>query len=179
MSNHKLEVANPSDAKAVSALFARSYAKLLQDDYPPEILASAMPYLSRANPELLGSGTYYLVKTDAGQVIGAGGWTSMRPSAPGAPGTKEIDVQTGLAHIRHFAVDPDHTRQGIGKMLFDRCVKDAVATKGVTHFECYATLTARSFYESLGFEVIGTFDAPFAPDFTFPSLHMRNGDLIA
>jgi len=176
VSNHKLEIANPSDAKAVSALFARSYAKLLQNDYPPELLVSAMPYLSRANPELLGSGTYYLVKTDAGQVIGAGGWTSMRP---GAPNAQDIDVQAGLAHVRHFAVDPQHTRQGIGKMLFDRCIKDAMATKGVTHFECYSTLSARSFYQSLGFEVIGTFDAPFAPDFTFPSLHMRKSDLIA
>ncbi|WP_417835823.1 GNAT family N-acetyltransferase [Thalassospira tepidiphila] len=161
-----LHIATLDDAPAIRALFARSYATFLAPDYAPEILESAMPFLTFAKPELLSSGTYYIARTEAGDVVGAGGWTAVRP------GSREGDVQPGLAHVRHFAVDPDHARKGIASMLFDRCVSDAKASENVTRFECYSTLTARRFYESLGFRVIGDFEAPFAPDFRFPSLHM-------
>ncbi|BDW90370.1 GNAT family N-acetyltransferase [Thalassospira tepidiphila] len=161
-----LHIATLDDAPAIRALFARSYATFLADDYASEMLERAMPFLTFAKPELLSSGTYYIARTEAGDIVGAGGWTAVRP------GSQEGDVQPGLAHVRHFAVDPDHARKGIASMLFDRCVSDAKASENVTRFECYSTLTARRFYESLGFRVIGDFDAPFAPDFRFPSLHM-------
>ncbi|MDG4717655.1 MULTISPECIES: GNAT family N-acetyltransferase [Thalassospira] len=162
-----VHIAKPGDADAVTALFERSYAALLARDYQPDILRRGMAFLARANPDLLASGTYYLARTDDGDLAGAGGWTVMRP------GGDKTDIQTGIVHVRHFAVDPDYTRKGIGKMLFDRCVQDATCKQHVAQFECYSTLSARRFYESLGFEVIGPFEAPFAPDFTFPSLHMR------
>jgi GNAT superfamily N-acetyltransferase len=168
MGNITLHIAKPGDADAVTALFERSYAALLTKDYEPETLRRGMAFLARANPDLLASGTYYLAKTDDGDLAGAGGWTAMRP------GGDKADIKPGVAHVRHFAVDPDYTRQGIGKMLFDRCVQDARQRRQVTQFDCYATLSARRFYEALGFEVIGPFDAPFARDFAFPSLHMRN-----
>jgi len=161
-----LHIATLDDAPAIRALFARSYATFLVHDYAPEMLERAMPFLTFAKPELLSSGTYYIARTEAGDVVGAGGWTAVRP------GSREGDVQPGLAHVRHFAVDPDHARKGIASMLFDRCVSDAKASENVTRFECYSTLTARRFYESRGFRVIGDFEAPFAPDFRFPSLHM-------
>ncbi|WP_033067746.1 GNAT family N-acetyltransferase [Thalassospira australica] len=166
MADITLNIARPSDTDAISALFERSYAKLLVNDYDPETLRRGMAFLTKANLDLLASGTYYLAKTDRGDVIGAGGWTAARP------GSNKGDVQDGLAHVRHFAVDPDHARKGVASMLFDRCVTDAQQANGVTRFECYSTLSARRFYESLGFRVIGDFAAPFAPDFKFPSLHM-------
>ncbi|MBC07591.1 GNAT family N-acetyltransferase [Thalassospira sp.] len=161
-----LHIATPDDADAVTALFKRSYATFLVDDYAPDVLERGMAFLARANPDLLASGTYYLAKTEAGDVVGAGGWTAVRP------GSDDADVQTGLAHVRHFAVDPAYARMGIASMLFDRCVEDAKASENVTRFECYSTLSARRFYETRGFRVIGDFAAPFAPDFSFPSLHM-------
>ena len=166
MADRIVEFASISDAGAISALFTRSYSQLLKDDYAPDVLARAMPFLSFAKPELMSSGSYYLVKETGKRVIAAGGWTAVRP------GASEKSVQPGLAHVRHFAVDPEFTRQGLGKVLFDRCVHDAKVAHVATRFECYSTLSARRFYEKLGFEVIGTFEAPFASDFTFPSLHM-------
>ena len=75
----KLHVAKRDDASAVSALFARSYSTFLVNDYAPEILERAMPFLTFAKPELLTSGTYYIARTDAGEVVGAGDWTVVRP----------------------------------------------------------------------------------------------------
>ncbi|KZC99041.1 MULTISPECIES: GNAT family N-acetyltransferase [unclassified Thalassospira] len=166
MAKITIHVAKLDDAVTVSALFARSYSTFLVNDYAPEILERAMPFLTFAKPDLLNSGTYYIAKSEDGDVVGAGGWTAVRP------GSNEGDVQSGLAHMRHFAVDPDHVRKGVASMLFDRCVKDAKAAENVTRFECYSTFTAKRFYESCGFRVIGGFAVPFAPDFSFPSLHM-------
>ena len=166
MAEITLHIATPDDVPAVSALFERSYATFLINDYETDILERAMPFLARANPDLLASGTYYVAKTEAGDVVGAGGWTAVRP------GSKQGDIQSGLAHVRHFAVDPAYARKGIASMLFDRCVRDAKVSEKVTRFECYSTLTAKRFYESCGFRVIGDFSAPFASEFSFPSLHM-------
>lgn len=166
MSDISIRIATLTDAADVSALFEKSYTLLLENDYAPETLDRCMAFLTHANPDLLGSGTYYLAKTRDGALAGAGGWTLTRP------GTKN-EVTPGVAHVRHFAVDPGHTRKGIGRLLFDRCIADAIKTASVSQFESYSTLSARRFYEKLGFEVIGEFDAPFAQDITFPSLHMR------
>jgi GNAT superfamily N-acetyltransferase len=163
---YTIQIASPMDAGAISALFARSYGALLVNDYAPDMLDRAMPFLTKPNPDLLASGTYYKAIADDGVVVGAGGWTAVRP------GSDQDDIKAGLAHVRHFAVDPDHARKGIAKALFDRCVADAKRDRDVSQFECYSTLSARRFYEAVGFRVIGDFSAPFAPDFGFPSLHM-------
>ena len=74
--------------------------------YGEAAFAAALPFLALANPELLSSGTYYLVE-DSGTALAAGGWTHE------CPGTKEITP--GLAHLRHFATDPQVVRRGIGR----------------------------------------------------------------
>lgn len=62
MTDRIVEIASLLDADAISALFTRSYSQLLKDDYAPDILTRAMPFLSFAKPELISSGSYYLVK---------------------------------------------------------------------------------------------------------------------
>ena len=54
-----------SDLAAVDALLARTYPKLLKADYPPSVLVTALPLISRAQPKLLTCGTYYVVEDDA------------------------------------------------------------------------------------------------------------------
>ncbi|MEL7154607.1 MAG: GNAT family N-acetyltransferase, partial [Pseudomonadota bacterium] len=66
-----------ADMAAVDVLLARTYPKLLKADYPPSVLVTALPIISRARPELLVCGTYYVADED-GEVIGAGGWTRDR-----------------------------------------------------------------------------------------------------
>ena len=166
MTDRIIENASLSDAEAISALFSRSYSQLLKNDYAPDVLARAMPFLSFARPELISSGSYYVVKDASTRVIAAGGWTATRPGAPDEP------VKPGWVHVRHFAVDPDFTGQGLGKMLFNHCVRDAKASYGATRFDAYATLSARKFYEKLGFTLIGPIEVSFGSDVTFPSLHM-------
>jgi len=68
------------DLAATDALLARSCPKLLKADYPPSTLVLALPLISKIQPALLRSGTYYVAETEA-TIVGAGGWTRDRRQA--------------------------------------------------------------------------------------------------
>jgi len=61
-----------ADIAAVDLLLATSCPALLKADYPPSLLVTALPIISRARPELLACGTYYAALR-AGKIVGAGG----------------------------------------------------------------------------------------------------------
>lgn len=147
-----------SDTAAVDALLARSYPALLKVDYPPSVLVTAIPIISRAQPRLLASGTYYLAETAEGEVVGAGGWSRRR--------------QAGEAEIRHVVTDHRRTRQGIGRAIFGRIFADAEAA-GVASFHCLSTRTAVPFYQALGFVALGPAEVTLAPGIVFPAVEMR------
>ena len=52
-----------ADLARVDALLSRSYPRLLKRDYPPSVLVTALPLISRAQPALLDSGSYYVAET--------------------------------------------------------------------------------------------------------------------
>ncbi len=159
-----VRVSTPSDMMAVDALLSRSYPVLLKRDYPPSLLVTAIPLISRANPRLMSSGTYFVVESENGAIVGAGGWT---PSAP--PGfANEPDI----GHVRHIVTDHRLTRLGIGRLLMDRIVLDS-ETSGVAQLECFSTLTAQAFYVACGFRTLAPMQVSLRPGIDFPAIHMR------
>jgi GNAT superfamily N-acetyltransferase len=157
-------IAVPGDDDAVSALLLASYPLLMAKDYTADALAVALPKMVRANPALLSSGTFYVVDGPGAFLIGCGGWTLA------APGTK--DVMAGLAHLRHFATHPDSVRQGVGRLIYDRCAQDAKLAS-VTRFQAYSSLTAVAFYASAGLRIVRNFDLPLGGDATLPAVLME------
>jgi N-acetylglutamate synthase-like GNAT family acetyltransferase len=158
-----MRIATPEDAPAVDALLKRSYGRLLREDYPAEILIMALPLMGRSNPKLLASGTYFLVADEAGELIGAGGWTA---TAPG-----DMPDTPGLGHIRHVATDDRAVRRGVGRMILQRCFGEAKAA-GLARLEALSTLTAVPFYEAMGFVDIEPVAVPMGPDVMLPSIRM-------
>jgi GNAT superfamily N-acetyltransferase len=148
----------------VSELLSASYPVLLAQDYDPRLLSVALPLMTKANPLLLASGTYYVAVAGSGAIIGCGGWTA---EAPGGGESKP-----GVGHIRHFAVHPDWTRRRVGQTLLKRCIEDASAW-GVETLECYSTVTATSFYESAGFVPVAKIAVKLSPTVALPSVLMR------
>ncbi len=146
-----------SDLAAVDALLARTYPKLLKADYPPSVLVTALPLISRAQPKLLTCGTYYVVEDDA-VILGAGGWT-------------QDAKQPDLGHIRHVVTDDRALRRGVGRALMQHCFEAARAT-GVQRMECWATRTAVSFYKAVGFAELGPMDVELSAGISFPSVRM-------
>ncbi len=146
-----------ADFSAVDALLARTYPKLLKADYPPSVLVTALPIISRARPELVGCPTYFVAEED-GAILGAGGWT---------PDAK--DASKG--HIRHLVTDDRHLRRGIARSLMQHSF-DTARSAGVSQMECWSTHTAVPFYESVGFISIGLIEVPLGAAITFPSVRM-------
>lgn len=163
MTEITLRTATPEDAPAVEALLGRSYPALMAGAYAAGVLAQALPLMVRANPALLASGTFYLVET-AGRAIGCGGWTA------GAPGSGAVEA--GLAHLRHFAVDPAHVRQGIGRRIYDACA-GAAAGQGALRFQAYVALNAETFYAGMGLKALEVLSLPMGPGIAFPAVLME------
>lgn len=146
------------DLAEVDALLARSYPLLLRGDYPPSVLVTALPLISRAQPALLKSGTYYLV-TEGSDILGAGGWTVDRNCR-------------SRGHMRHLITDHRHLRRGVASQIVSHCLQVA-KDRGIDEMECWSTYTAEPFYQAMGFEPLGLLDVPLAPGITFPAQRMR------
>ncbi len=132
--------ATAADSAAISDLLARSYPAAYAGWYEAGLLARALPFMTRANPGLIASGTFHVAFLN-GRLAGCGGWS------PCAPDGRE---RAGTAHLRHFAVDPAAMRRGLGRALYRRC-RDEARARGFTRLECQSSLPAEAFYRRLGF----------------------------
>jgi GNAT superfamily N-acetyltransferase len=163
LSTSLIRIARPSDSEAVSALLAASYSNLLTACYDSDTLNRALPFMTRANPALLRSGTYYVAERGPGNLVGCGGWTTARPGSG--------EIIEGEAHIRHFATHPEWVGRGVGSSLLARCFSDA-RTLGIRKLHCFSTLNAERFYRASGFETIGPIGVPMGRSLIFPSVLM-------
>lgn len=157
-----LRAAEATDLDALDALFGRSYPALLKSDYPPSVLVTAVPLISRAQPALIATGTFFVICNDDA-IVGAGGWTMQAPG--GKPGTR------GIGHIRHVVTDHTRTREGIGRKLMEHIALHAHAS-GMTQLHCQSTRTAVPFYEAMGFVQRAEMDIPLRPGISFPAIFM-------
>jgi GNAT superfamily N-acetyltransferase len=158
-----LRPADASDTDALDRLFGQSYPVLLKPDYPPSVLVTAVPLISKAQPALIASGTFFVV-CDGDDIVGAGGWTMQPPG--GRPGTR------GVGHIRHVVTDHTRTRQGIGRRLVEHLILHAHAC-GMMQLHCQSTRTAVPFYEALGFIPQADIDIELRPGIVFPAVFMQ------
>jgi N-acetylglutamate synthase-like GNAT family acetyltransferase len=159
----RLRTANLSDTAAVTDLLARAYPTLMAASYDADVLAIALPAMTKANAALLLSNTYYVVENGE-RLVGCGGWTAEKPGSG--------QFEAGLAHLRHFATDPALARKGIGRSIFDRCALDA-AKRNVLRFQAFAGLNAEPFYHRLGLRRLQVIDIPMGPAIRLPSVLME------
>ncbi|PTX54134.1 GNAT family acetyltransferase [Litoreibacter ponti] len=152
-----------ADIPAVDALLARAYPVLLKPDYPASVLVTALPLISRAQPGLVTSGTYYGV-FDGAILVGAGGWSM---AAPGG-----ASLRPGVAHVRHVVTDPARVRQGIGRAMMERVLFEA-RSAGAVQMACQATRTAVPFYAAMGFLALGEITVPLRGGIDFPAVQMK------
>jgi len=160
-----IRLASPADLAEVDALLAHSYPKLLAADYAPSVLVLALPIISRARPELLASGSYFVAVDGPGRLVGAGGWTR------GAPDGGE--VSRGIGHVRHVVTRAGEVRRGIGRALMG-CVMDDAAAAGIRRLDCLSTRTAVPFYKALGFRALGPVEVQLRPAIVFPAVRMQH-----
>jgi GNAT superfamily N-acetyltransferase len=152
------------DASAVTHLLEASYPPLFALGYAPEVLAKALPMMTKANPRLLASGTFHVAQIQSGEIIGCGGWTEEQPGSD--------TRHDGVGHVRHFATHPTWIRHGIGRAILELCESQAKAA-GLTRIMCYSSLVAVEFYRAMGFSVLGPMDLKLGKDISIPGILMR------
>ena len=156
-------VAVPEDAPRLGVLLRVSYTTLMPPAYD-ESLLGVLDLMTRPNPALLASGTFYVVESAHGSIVGCGGWTRERPGS-GA-------VAPGLGHLRHFATHPDWLRRGIARRVHAACEAGA-REAGITRIECYASLNAEAFYAAMGFAAVARVAVPMGPGRSLAGILMR------
>ena len=162
---HKIRVANSTDAAAVSKLLEVTYARLFPAFYEESVLVQILPLITRANPLLLNSGTFYVAVAGRGNIVGCGGWSRKQPIIG-----EQIENQ---GSIRHFATHPDWLRRGIGRDILLQCIADTRAYK-IKRLNCYSALGAEDFYGAYGFSIIEQIEVPINSHVSFPAILMRN-----
>jgi N-acetylglutamate synthase-like GNAT family acetyltransferase len=163
--DHFVRVATPADFDAVGTLLSMSYPKLLADHYDRDTLIRALPILTKPNPTLLASGTYYVAESAPGHLVGCGGWATKGPRS-------DVVVERE-AHIRHFATHPAWVQRGIATSLLDRCFSDA-RLSGVRKLHCISSLNAEAFYRAHGFDTVEPIDLPLEPGLTIRCVLMSS-----
>ncbi|MGI3187176.1 GNAT family N-acetyltransferase [Nioella aestuarii] len=163
MDRLRIRPAREEDREALTHLLAASYPALLASDYAPDLLARALPLIARANPALLASGSYYLMKPALGGApLAAGGWTADSPHQPEA---------AGIGHVRHVVTHPMATRRGLAARLIGRSFTEAKIA-GLTQLVALSTLMAVPFYAAMGFAAEREEIIVMAPGVHFPAVRM-------
>lgn len=106
--------------------------------------------------QLIDDGTYFVVEAVV-EVAGCGGWSN-RATLYGGDHTAGrnddlLDPTVDAARVRAMYTDPRYARQGVGRLLLERCQAAAVA-EGFRRLELVATLAGQPLYSRLGFEVV-------------------------
>ena len=126
--NGTIRLATPEDALAIHNLHTRSVRGLCSVDYPKEVIDGWLEGRSPEGYNGLAKHEMYIFERD-GEILG---WSHVRP-----------DMLVALF------VDPDHSRQGIGRLLFEHALR-IIRHYTSKQIEFEATLTAVLFYERCG-----------------------------
>lgn len=144
-----IRIAEMGDAVAISRVLLASYSALYRGWYQDDVLNAALPAMTCANPRLLATGRYFVAEIgDA--IVACGGWSAEKPGGA---------MISRLAHVRHFATDPDFINRGCGGAILTRSLEEAAAA-GFAEIESVSSLTAEAFYARHGFSPVAMVRQP-------------------
>jgi GNAT superfamily N-acetyltransferase len=159
-----VRAATAADGPAIADVLVVSYSTLMVGAYADDVLAAALPLMTRPNAKLIASGHFAVVESEHG-ILACGGYSLDRPGGGGP-------IEPGLAHIRHYATLPRAARRGCGRLLFQWCA-DRARREGARIFECYSARNAVAFYQAMGFEAVREDAVELGGWVTFPMVVMR------
>lgn len=152
-----LRPATVADVPRLRELIDRSVRALSARYYTSAQIESALRHVFGPDTQLIADGTYFVIESEAGELVAAGG-RSRRRTLYGGDQMKSaddplLDPATEPARIRAFYVHPDWARRGLGRRLFERCAADAARAE-FRSMELMATLPGEPLYRALGFTAI-------------------------
>jgi GNAT superfamily N-acetyltransferase len=152
--SYRLRNAVLRDRPALTSLIARSARTLSAGHYKAEQVEGALTGAFGVDTQLIDDGTYFVIETDAGEIVACGGWSYRRTLFGGDTRPErdvtELDPSADPARIRAFFVDPHHARKGLGTMLLEKCEHEARA-RGFARSELMGTLPGVRLYAARGY----------------------------
>ena len=171
----QLRNATPADIPRLRDLIEQSVRALSVGYYTGPQIESALRHVFGPDTQLIADRTYYVIESEAGELVAAGGWSRRRTLYGGdqMKGVEDplLDPATEAARIRAFFVHPARARCGLGRQLFERCAAGA-ARAGFRTMELMATLPGEPLYRALGFAEIERSSAPLPDGEVLPVVRM-------
>lgn len=155
--DYQLRPAEAGDGPALRALIARSIRGLGAADYSPAQIEAALLGAFGVDSALIDDGTYFVVQTPEGEIVGCGGWSRRRTLFGGDAHAERddelLDPRRDPAKIRAFFIDPRHARRGLARRILERSEAAATAA-GFGALELMATLPGAPFYSACGYRAL-------------------------
>ncbi len=173
--NFHLRNARQADVLLLQQLIDASVRGLQAEDYTAVQIDLALKTVYGVDSQLIADGSYFVVETDAGEIVGCGGWSKRKTLYGGDQfGGREdslLDPGRDAAKIRAFFVHPEYARHGIGSMILRAC-EDAAVAAGFRRLEMGATLSGVAFYEAKGYARMEELQVPLGDGEALPIVRM-------
>ena len=141
--NIRLRKMKEADLQSVYALVRNTIQVSYAGVYPPEAIVFFLDYHSPENILKDLNAGYIVVIESGGQILGTGTLLG--------------------TNIRRVFINPQHQRQGIGKIIADKLERKA-GSEGLEKLDLSASLRSRRFWEAMGFISSGEFSLPVGND---------------
>ncbi len=130
----EIRLALEADAEAISGVILTALRESNAQDYSPDIIARVAESFSPAGVRRLMSGRTVFVAIEDGSIVG----------------TASLD----RAVVRTVFVAPSAQRRGVGACLM-AAIEQSARASGSATLSVPSSITARGFYEKLGFNTVG------------------------
>lgn len=149
-----LRLATCDDIQEISQLIKLSARKLGGEFYDKSTVEGALKGAFGVDTQLIKDKTYYVIETNK-QIIACGGWSYRNTLFGSDTNTirdpKKLNPKAEAAKIRAFFIHPDLARQGLGKVLLDKCESKA-QKYGFIKTQLMSTLSGIAFYKKNGYQ---------------------------
>lgn len=170
-----LRRATKRDIPEIERVIRESIIGISSRTYDPAQVKSALEFITRLDPELVDDQTYFVAEAD-GAIVACGGW-SRRAKLYAGSGSNSNDAQFldpshDAARIRAMFVLPQFERRGIGRMILERCERDA-QDSGFMRLELMAMLSGLEMYRATGYREVENVPAKLEDGTPFPLVRME------
>ncbi|HSP15169.1 MAG TPA: GNAT family N-acetyltransferase [Thermoanaerobaculia bacterium] len=175
MTDLELRPATADDIETIEGVMRDSISGISSRSYDPRQVASALDFVAHLDRELVDDGTYFVVESD-GKIVACGGWSRRARlyagSGSAANDARMLDPATEAARIRAMFVVTGFERRGLGRMILERCERDAHAA-GFRRIELMAMLSGEKMYLACGYRPVENVPAKLEDGTPFPLTRME------
>ncbi len=168
--------ANVTDIEQIEALMKRSMKTLGTGHYSEAQIDSCCEFVCVPDRQLIEDKTYFVVETEAGALVGCGGWSYRNKLYAGPTDAPQKNDQlnplSDPARIRAMFTDPSYSGKGIGSKILDQAEKSA-KEHGFSKGALGATLSGLSFYTAKGLNKVSEEEAVLPNGTTIKVIQME------